>query len=64
LVKAVTTDDGCVLAEMHDKSKPHLVCPWHGWEYDLRSGEFSGNRSVRLRSFEIRVDKGQVYVSV
>lgn len=64
LIKSVTTEDGRVLAEMHDKSKPHLVCPWHGWEYDLRTGEFGGNRNIRLRSFETRVEKGQVYVCV
>ncbi len=30
----------------------HFVCPWHGWEYDIKTGEFVGNRKQRLRKFE------------
>ena len=64
LMRAVTTPDGRLTGEMHDESRPHLVCPWHGWEYDLRSGEFSGDRRLRLRSFEVQIDGDQVYVAV
>jgi nitrite reductase/ring-hydroxylating ferredoxin subunit len=49
---------------MHDESRPHLVCPWHGWEYDLGTGEFSGDRRLRLRGFEVQIDRDQVYVAV
>ncbi|HMN52306.1 MAG TPA: Rieske (2Fe-2S) protein [Xanthobacteraceae bacterium] len=34
--------------------KLHFVCPWHGWEYDLKSGEAIGSEGKkRLRSFEV-----------
>jgi nitrite reductase (NADH) small subunit len=64
LIEMKTTDDGRVTGEMHNKSKPNLVCPWHGWEYDLRTGEFSGNRNIRLRKFDVRIEEGQVYVAI
>lgn len=42
--------------------KPHLVCPWHGWEYDIRTGEMAGDRRIRLRKFRVTVDGDDVYV--
>ena len=31
----------------------HFVCPWHGYEYDIKTGECAGNRALRLRSFPV-----------
>ena len=40
----------------------HFVCPWHGYEYDLKTGECVANRKLRLRKYEV-VQKGDdVYV--
>ncbi len=39
-----------------------LQCPWHGWEFDLRSGEhLAEGSSARLRRHPIRVEGGRVY---
>lgn len=59
---AVVGEGGRLLGERYDTSEPHLVCPWHGWEFDLRTGEFCGDRSRRLRSFPVEVEGGDVYV--
>lgn len=41
----------------------HFVCPWHGWEYDLKSGEAIGSEGKkRLRKFEVIQRDGDVYV--
>ena len=29
----------------------HFVCPWHGYEYDLKTGECAADRSLKLKSF-------------
>ncbi|MFI9386990.1 Rieske (2Fe-2S) protein [Kutzneria sp. NPDC052558] len=63
-LRAIFTDDGRTAGERHDRSEPHLVCPWHGWEYDLRTGEFCGDRRLRLASYPIQIEEGQVYVVV
>src|ERR1700757_4216320 len=43
-------------------SELHFVCPWHGMEYDLRTGENAANRKQRLRKFQV-IEKGDdVYV--
>ena len=40
----------------------HFVCPWHGYEYDLKTGEFAADRSLKLKSFEV-VRRGEdIYV--
>jgi nitrite reductase/ring-hydroxylating ferredoxin subunit len=45
--------DGCV-----------LTCPWHGWQYDVRTGENLFDRAIELRTYEVRVEDGEVRVRV
>ena len=42
----------------------HFVCPWHGFEYDLRTGECIGNRKLKLKQYQVVVRDGGVYVAV
>lgn len=39
-----------------------LACPWHGWEFDIDSGEFLADDQYRLITYETEVDDGIVYV--
>jgi nitrite reductase/ring-hydroxylating ferredoxin subunit len=40
----------------------HFVCPWHGYEYDMKTGECVSNRKLKLRRYEV-VQKGdELYV--
>jgi len=41
-----------------------LTCPWHGWQYDLRTGENEFDRAIKLRTYEVRVEDGEVRVAV
>lgn len=41
-----------------------LSCPWHGWEYDLTTGECLSNRRYRLIEYEVNVVDGDVIVRV
>jgi nitrite reductase (NADH) small subunit len=40
----------------------HLVCPWHGWEYDLRTGECAGDPRRRLRRYDVVQHGEELYV--
>ena len=31
----------------------HFVCPWHGYEYDLKTGECAADRRLKLKSFDV-----------
>src|SRR4026208_1271696 len=40
----------------------HFVCPWHGYEYDIKTGECIGDRKLKLRKFDV-VKRGEdIYV--
>ena len=40
----------------------HFVCPWHGYEYDIKTGECVGDRKQKLRKFEVVKRGGEIYV--
>ena len=42
----------------------HIVCPWHGYEYNIKTGRHPGDKNVRLKPFEVKVKNGEVYVVV
>ena len=44
--------------------KRNIVCPWHGWEFDIESGRHCGDPKYRLRPVDVRVRDNRVYVSV
>ena len=41
-----------------------LTCPWHGWQYDVRTGENEFDRAIQLRTYEVRVEDGDVQVAL
>lgn len=63
-VEAVLEDDRNVVREKHSATTKHLACPWHGYEYNLETGEASGDPSLKLRQFEVVERDGMVYVVV
>jgi nitrite reductase (NADH) small subunit len=43
----------------------HIVtCPWHGWQYDVRTGQHQSIRSLVHRSFPVKVEEGGIYVDI
>jgi nitrite reductase/ring-hydroxylating ferredoxin subunit len=40
-----------------------LHCPWHGWQFDLETGEALGHRA-RLGAVEAAIEAGEVVVYV
>jgi len=45
-------------------SELNIVCPWHGWEFDLKTGQSASEPSFRLHKFPVRVEEGSVYLIV
>lgn len=39
-----------------------LSCPWHGWEFDLRTGQALADPRVRVRRYPTEVEDGTVFV--
>jgi nitrite reductase/ring-hydroxylating ferredoxin subunit len=42
----------------------NFVCPWHGWEYDMKTGECISDRSKKLRKYKVIQKGDDLYVSV
>jgi len=40
----------------------HFVCPWHGYEYELKTGVCVGDRKLKLKKFEVVQRGGDIYV--
>jgi nitrite reductase/ring-hydroxylating ferredoxin subunit len=41
-----------------------LTCPWHGWQYDVRTGKNAFDLAIQLRTYEVKVEDGEVKVAV
>lgn len=48
----------------YDDSQLHIVCPWHGAEFDVRTGIHAGMPDLKLEPVEILVSDKKVYVRV
>jgi nitrite reductase/ring-hydroxylating ferredoxin subunit len=40
----------------------HFVCPWHGYEYDMKTGECVSDRKLKLRKYKVVEKEDGVYV--
>ena len=41
-----------------------LSCPWHGWQYDIRTGENEFDRAIKLETYDVQVEDGEVRVAL
>jgi nitrite reductase/ring-hydroxylating ferredoxin subunit len=42
----------------------NFVCPWHGMEYDMKTGECVSDRKMKLRKYKVTTKGDDLYVSV
>jgi nitrite reductase/ring-hydroxylating ferredoxin subunit len=55
---------GAIVEERYSTQCLHLVCPWHGWEYQLDTGVCSVDERIRLRAFIVHEEDGEVYLEL
>ena len=41
-----------------------LSCPYHGWEFDCRTGASAADEDVRLPTYAVRVEDGEILVEL
>lgn len=39
-----------------------IECPWHGWRYDVQTGERPENPKIKIDCFQVHVEDGVVHV--
>lgn len=41
-----------------------LTCPWHGYQYDVKTGEFLLDPAVKLETYPVEIRDGKVHVQL
>lgn len=41
-----------------------LSCPWHGWQFDVTTGENEFDRAITIERYEVAVEDGEIRVAV
>ena len=49
--------EGCLVGEV-------VECPWHGWKFNVRSGERPQNPQITVERFPVRIVDGIVQVEL
>lgn len=49
---------------VYGKDREILRCPWHGWEFDLTSGQHLAQDSTKLKGYEVELEGEQLYVLI
>lgn len=63
-VEEVIAEDKTYQGMRFNHDEMHIVCPWHGWEFDLASGDMVADRKFRLRKYDVVEKDGGIYVVV
>lgn len=41
-----------------------VTCPWHGWQFDVRTGQSLLSRTIRQPAYAVRVDDGGIWIDL
>jgi len=47
-----------------DVEEDTVTCPWHGWEYNIKTGQCVNNPSSHVRSYSTVVENGEVKIEL
>lgn len=58
----VIAEDKTYRGQAFSETEMHFVCPWHGYEYDLKTGQCIGDKRLKLRAYKVVRRGGDVFV--
>jgi nitrite reductase (NADH) small subunit len=41
-----------------------VVCPWHGWKYDPKTGATTHNPSLKVAVYPLKIENGDVLIEI
>lgn len=59
-----TTLESQVYEFIYGRDQEILRCPWHGWEFDLKTGKSLFSDKVRTRTYPVVVEDGQIGIVI
>ena len=61
-VEELIDSEGRIVGGNIADDEPRIVCPWHGYEFELETGRCIPDPTKRLRSYDVVERDGNVYV--
>jgi nitrite reductase/ring-hydroxylating ferredoxin subunit len=61
-LESTKTETGWQLSQNQDV--PTVACPWHGWEYNLETGDHVAPTGYTLRTYPVIVKEEELYIRV
>ncbi len=59
-----TTLESQVNEFIYGRDQEIVRCPWHGWEFDIKTGISLFSDKVRVRSYPVVVEDGQIGIII
>lgn len=56
-------DLGLGFIQKLDDGERYVACPWHGWQYHLRTGKAPHGFGDQQSVYEVKIEDGHIYVS-
>ena len=63
-VEEVLAEDQTSQGLKFSEESIHIICPWHGFEYDLKTAVNAGEPRLSLIKYKVKVQDGSVYVII
>lgn len=48
----------------YDDEPKYISCPWHGWAYDITTGDNVKDSRYSVPVYDVKVEDGDVYVEI
>jgi nitrite reductase/ring-hydroxylating ferredoxin subunit len=59
-----TTLPSAVYEYEYGRSGELVRCPWHGWEFEIKTGKSVFSDKVRTRCYKVQIDEGKVGIVI
>jgi nitrite reductase/ring-hydroxylating ferredoxin subunit len=63
-VQELVAHDKTSLGLSFSKDQVNVACPWHGYEFDINTGQHQGNPRLRLRPVKIEIVDSDLVISL
>src|ERR1700749_1930252 len=63
-VEEILAEDRTSQGMAFSRTRMHVVCPWHGYEFDIRTGVHPGNSRARLRKLPIALSGDDLIIDL
>ena len=63
-VRELLTKEQLSTGYAFDEGEMRIVCPWHGYEFNIQTGTHPGSPDHRLTPIPVREENGVVYVEL